>query len=218
MGMDWIKLWTKMLSSTVSYEMDIGGFGFFTKLLLLAGRDSFDKGEIKYSDHSHLAQMINCKADDCERYIKKLKATNRISMRKIEREGYLIRIINWPKYQASHYKKKTKKKGRGNTGTIKNGGSRMTNRLDKIRLDKKRRDDSRKDKTRKEESEERREEKRNNTSQNPHPPTSNKVEALIKEKSKSFTERKTKKLDTSEKAFSQQMDEILTKKKKEVKQ
>ena len=212
MGMDWIKLWTKMLSSTVSYEMDIGGFGFFAKLLLLAGRDSFDKGEIKYSDHSHLAQMINCKAEECERYIKKLKATNRISVRKIEREGYVIRIINWPKYQASHHKKKVKKKPRGNTGAIKNGGSRMTNRLDKIRLDKIRRDDSRKDKIRRES--ERREEKRNNTSQNPHPPSPKKVEALIKEKSKAFTERKTKKLDTSEDAFSQQMDELLTTKKK----
>jgi len=209
MGMDWIKLWTKMLSSTVSYEMDIGGFGFFTKLLLLAGRDSFDKGEIKYSDHSHLAQMINCKAEECERYIKKLKATNRIGLRKIEREGYVIRIINWPKYQASHYKKKAKKKRRGNTGTIKNGGSRMTNRLDKIRLDKKRRDESRRDK-----KSLRREEEQKEGEKNPHPPSPKKVEALIKEKSKSFTERKTKKLDTSEGAFSQQMKEIFAKKKK----
>lgn len=41
-----------------------------------------------------------------------------------------------------------------------------------------------------------------------------KVEALIKEKSKPFTERKTKKLDTSESAFSRQMDEIFSKKNK----
>jgi len=48
----------------------------------------------------------------------------------------------------------------------------------------------------------------------PHPPSPKKVEAFIKEKSKPFTERKTKKLDTSESAFSRQMDEILTKKKR----
>lgn len=133
MGYDWVKLHTKMMSSTLNWEMDLGGFGFFAKLLLLAGRDSPRTGQIKFANEAHLGQMLNCSEEDCKNYLNRLKSTFRISERP-SREGRIIRIVNWKRYQ------KLPKEKVVNQESPKKGVSGKPY-IDKIRRDEKRREE-----------------------------------------------------------------------------
>jgi len=202
----------KFLWGTIKAELEVDERAVWVDFLCLAA--TFE-GKVDITYTKKLAGMLVIPHELLERSIKKFEKTNRIRIVNDKEESKIYAIIEkWNLYQFEFLGGKRRSRKKADAQNEKKKDLTMRNHtleektLEDIRI---RRDDSRKDKIRRES--ERREEKRNNTSQNPHPPSPKKVEALIKEKSKSFTERKTKKLDTSEGAFSQQMDKIFSKKK-----
>ena len=212
----------KFLWGTIKAELEVDERAVWVDFLCLAA--TFE-GKVDITYTKKLAGMLVVPHELLERSIKKFEKTKRIRIENDKEESKIYAIIQkWNLYQFEFLGGKRKARRRSASQNEKKKDLTMRNNgleektLEDIRI---RGDDSRREEKKREESEKREEEKRNNKKEkeNPHPPTSKKVEALIKEKSKSFTERKTPKsktpkLNTSEGAFSQQMDELLAKKKR----
>jgi hypothetical protein len=96
--MKWIKLHTDIITSTIVEEVGASGVGTWSLILSMAGRHE-PPGRFKYRDPAHLARLFNMPVEQLEAHLKIFVETSRIKIRKIK-EGFLLFVVNWGKYQA----------------------------------------------------------------------------------------------------------------------
>jgi hypothetical protein len=101
--MNWFKVWTGILNSTLVQEVGAAGVGTWTLILSLAANE-VTPGSFKFKNVQHLARIFNMDPEILENHLKIFETTGRIKIRPSGAE-FFCKVCKWQRYQRDIRKK-----------------------------------------------------------------------------------------------------------------